>query len=180
MFLLSQIMDLQNCWSRCCSVSAVNELDQRLCRLDDREIAVDGVTDMLSCDTAHCVSPTYFCWWPSATQTTWKIWFFSAKELTAAHSTLISTRRSHCSLRLLLTWRLDMAPLQYFDSVNRMKSRDATEFEFKSECCRIPTVFLQIRNSTDFQTHLDSDSAFVLESPGSSFVVINSIVAIRR
>ena len=34
-----------------------------------------------------------------------------------------------------------MAPLQYFDSVNRMRSRDATEFEFKSECCRIPTIF---------------------------------------
>jgi len=32
--------------------------------------------------------------------------------------------------------------------------------------------FLQIRNLTDFQTHLDSDSAFVLESPRSSFVPV--------
>ena len=39
-------------------------------------------------------------------------------------------------------------------------SRDVTEFE--SKCCRIPIIFLQIRNPTDFQTHSDSDSTFIL------------------
>jgi len=32
---------------------------------------------------------------------------------------------------------------------------------------------LQIQNPTDFQTHLDLDSAFLLESPSSSFVAIH-------
>ena len=48
------------------------------------------------------------------------------------------------------------------------------EFESESECCQILTIFLQIRNLTDFQTRSDSDfgSAFILESPTSSFVAI--------
>jgi len=49
-------------------------------------------------------------------------------------------------------------------------SRDVTEL--KSECRRIPTIFLQIRNPTDFHTQSDLDSAFVLKSPSSSLVAM--------
>jgi len=46
--------------------------------------------------------------------------------------------------------------------------------QFKSECCWIPTIILQMRNPTDFQTHSDLNlhSSFVLESARSSFVTI--------